>query len=166
MTPLPRPSADGRYVVWRIDRAIHAAAWDSGEGARLVGGRWSSKGRPAVYCSVDPATAILEVAVHRGFEVLDTSPHVLSEIRIDAAGIVLVARDDVPNPAWLHPGALSAGQQAFGDGLLNARGMFMAPSVVSNRSWNLIFDPEVAAGRYALKAQERLAIDPRLNPPK
>jgi hypothetical protein len=34
----------------------------------------------AVYCSVDPATAILEVAVH-GFQGLDTVLHMLTAIR-------------------------------------------------------------------------------------
>jgi 5-methylcytosine-specific restriction endonuclease McrA len=36
----------------------------------------------AVYCSIDPATAILEVAVHTGFPVLDTVAHVLTAVNI------------------------------------------------------------------------------------
>jgi len=61
-------------VIWRLDQRKHAESWDSGEGAFRQGGRWNSKGVRAVYCSFDPAPAILEVAVHKGFKVLDTVP--------------------------------------------------------------------------------------------
>ncbi|WP_196796267.1 RES domain-containing protein [Acidiphilium cryptum] len=53
---------------------MYAASWDNGEGAHLGGGRWNSRGVRAVYYSLDPATAILEVAVHKGFGILDTPP--------------------------------------------------------------------------------------------
>ena len=72
MTPLPSPPGENELVAWRLDQTNYRTAWDSGEGAYRVGGRWNSKGVRAVYCSVDPATAILEVAVHKGFKALDT----------------------------------------------------------------------------------------------
>ena len=59
MTPLPAPLDGSALVAWRLDQARHAATWDSGEGAHLVGGRWNTRGVRAVYCSIDPATAIL-----------------------------------------------------------------------------------------------------------
>ena len=60
MTALPAALGGGDgLVVWRLDQRIHAAAWDSGEGPFLNGGRWNSRGVRAVYCSIDPATAIL-----------------------------------------------------------------------------------------------------------
>ena len=65
-------------VAWRLDQTNFGEAWDSGEGAYRVGGRWNSRDVRAVYCSIDPATAILEVAVHKGFKALDTVPHVLT----------------------------------------------------------------------------------------
>jgi RES domain-containing protein len=61
-------------VAWRLDQAIYAPTWDSREGAFRVGGRWNSKGIRAVYCSLDPAAATLEVAVHKGFEHSIRSP--------------------------------------------------------------------------------------------
>ena len=63
MTPLPPPLGNGALVMWRLDQARFAPQWDSGEGAYLAGGRWSSRGVRAVYAALDPATAILEVAV-------------------------------------------------------------------------------------------------------
>jgi len=167
VTTLPAALGGGNgLVVWRLDQRIHAASWDSGEGAFRVGGRWNSKGVRAVYCSIDAATAILEVAVHKGFKALDTMPYVITAARIaDIAEVHVVKRDAVPNPNWLRPGAVSAGQQAFGDDLLRRHRFVAIPSAVSTHSWNLIFDPLKAASFYSLDFQEPFALDTRLHPP-
>jgi RES domain-containing protein len=167
MTTLPAPLGGGsELLVWRLDRRAHAATWDSGEGAFREGGRWNSKGVRAVYCSIDPATATLEVAVHVGFKVLDTVPYVITAARIsDIARVHIVQRDKVPNPNWLRPGVPSAGQQAFGDDLLRRHRFVAIPSAVSTHSWNLIFDPVQAAGFYRAELQEPFALDTRLHPP-
>jgi RES domain-containing protein len=166
MTALPAALGGGSgLVVWRLDRRIYAAAWDSGEGAFRVGGRWNSKGVRAVYSSIDPATTILEAAVHQGFRTLDTVPVVLTAAKIlDAAEIHIVQRDDAPNPNWLRPGIPSAGQQAFGDELLRRYRFVAIPSAVSTHSWNLIFDPIRAAGFYGVEFQEPFALETRLHP--
>jgi RES domain-containing protein len=120
----------------------------------------------AVYCALEPATAILEVAVHKTFRVLDTTPHVLTSLEVtDPASIHVVGPDDVPNANWLRPGIPSAGQQAFGDELLSRHAFVLLPSAVSARSWNLLFDPLRAKGGYRLIAQEAFALDTRLHPP-
>ncbi len=187
MTPLPA-ALDGRRAVagpvlpavpapllaWRIDAQAFASSWDRGRGAELYGGRWNPKGLPAVYCSLDPATCLVEAAVHRGFDVLDTRPHVLSCLQIDLPtaadlagglpGVRVVMPDELPNPAWLHGGAPSAGQQRFGADLLATFGMLVLPSAVSRCSWNLVFLPDAAAGRWRLLHQQRLVVGARLNP--
>ena len=113
---------------------------NTGEGAYQFGARWNSRGVRAVYCSLDPATAILEVAVHKGFGTPDTEPHVLTAVMItDARGVHLVDPTSVPNANWLRPGSPSAGQQAFGDFLLTEHLFIVIPSTVSTRSWNMIF---------------------------
>lgn len=165
MTPLPAPLGGRELVAWRLDQAIFAATWDSGEGAYRVGGRWNSKGVRAVYCSIDPATAILEVAVHKGFKALDTVPHVLTAIDVDPASVFIVRPASVPNPNWLRPGIPSAGQQAFGDDLLSKHKFVLMPSAVSTASWNLIFVGSKAAGAYTVRSQETFALDTRLHPP-
>lgn len=163
MMPLPPPLGSGGLVLWRLDQARFSAAWDSGEGSYLAGGRWNSRGVRAVYAALDPATAILEVAVHKTFDALDMVPHVLTWATIPDAGKVHVVNGfDVPNPGWLRPGAISAGQQAFGDALLEAHPFALIPSVVSPHSWNVIFDPAVAKGLYGTVEQESFVLDPRL----
>jgi RES domain-containing protein len=167
VTPLPAALGGKDFIAWRLDRDIYALTWDSGEGSYLAGGRWNSKGVRAVYSSIDPATAILEVAVHKGFDALDTVPHVLtSAIITDLASIHIVDEGAIPNKNWLKPMAPSAGQQRFGDALLAVHKFVLIPSAVSNRSWNLMFLKSSAAGAYALRDQEPYSLDTRLNPPK
>jgi RES domain-containing protein len=167
MMALPAALGGGNgVVVWRLEARTYAATWDSGEGPFLYGGRWNSKGVRAVYCALDPAVAILEVAVHTGFRTLDTVPYVLTAARItDIADVHVVKSDAVPNPNWLRPGTPSAGQQAFGDDLLRRHRFVTIPSAVSTHSWNLIFDPVKAKRLYDLDFQEPFALDPRLHPP-
>jgi RES domain-containing protein len=166
MTPLPAALGGNKLIVWRLDQDIHSASWDSGEGAFRQGGRWNSKGVRAVYCSIDPATAILEVAVHKGFKVIDTVPYGITAAWIpDLAEVRIVELYSVPNPNWLQPGVPSAGQQAFGDDLLRSHRFVAIPSAVSTYSWNLMFDPLKAAGFYKLEFQTPFALDTRLHPP-
>lgn len=102
--------------------------------------------------------------MHKGFPALDKVPHVITAVQIDDAALVFVVRpEDVPNPSWLLSGIPSAGQQQFGAELL-AKHIFVAiPSVVSQHSWNLVFDPDRAVGKYTQAVQETLSIDTRLN---
>lgn len=165
MTPLPPPLGPGEVVFWRLDQAKFRLTWDSGEGSYLAGGRWSSHGVRAIYASLDPATAILEVAVHKTFTTLDTVPHVLTSARIADVGYVhVVMPANIPNLNWLRPGVVSAGQQIFGDALLRGHPFTLIPSVVSTHSWNVIFDPAVASGLYDRVVQEDFALDTRLHP--
>ena len=165
MTPLPPPLGSGEIRFWRIDQARHRAAWATGEGAFRVGGRWNSAGIRAVYASIDPATACLEVAVHKGFTVLDTMPHYLTSARIiDPSLIHVVQPDAVPNPHWLVPATPGDNQQRFGNGLLQEHVFVLIPSAVSRHSWNLIFDAMRAEGHFDDIRQERFALDPRLQP--
>lgn len=166
MTPLPAALGGTGLVAWRLDQAIHAGVWDSGEGAYLASGRWNSKGVRAVYCSLDPATAILEVAVHKGFKALDTVPHVMTSLDVEPSAVQVVESSAIPDPSWLRPGIPSAGQQVFGDNLLARHKVVVIPSAVSTSSWNLIFVAAKAAGSYTLRSQERFSLDPRLHPPR
>ncbi|WP_275629862.1 RES domain-containing protein [Pseudomonas sp. 273] len=163
MQPLP---GNGELYLWRLDRREHADGWDSGIGAELAGGRWNSRGVRAVYASADAATAILEVAVHKGFAALDRVPHVLTCARIlDPARVVRVEPGSLPNRNWLVPGIPSHGQQLFGNELLDAHPFILIPSAVVPHCWNLLLSPALAKGAYELVSQEAFALDTRLNPP-
>ena len=167
MTPLPASLDTAAVLVaWRIDAERYSTSWDSGIGAESLGGRWNPKGFKAVYCSIDPSTCLVESAVHRGFKVLDTQPHMLTSIEIpDTTRVRVVMPDEIPNPAWLSGGTPSVHQQAWGAKLLGSHGFVLFPSAVSKRSWNLVFEPSMAHGRYKVRTQERLSVDTRFSPP-
>jgi RES domain-containing protein len=160
------PGHAGPVLFWRLDDKRFEKTWDSGAGSRLMGARWSPVGIPAVYCALDPGTAILEVAVHKGFKTLNGVPHVLSlaALKVPWTQVRVVQPDEVPNTLWLYPCAFSTAQQSFGNALLQAHEFVAIPSAVSRRSWNLIFDASRVAGQYDLRAQEALDLDPRLDP--
>ena len=79
-----------------------------------------SIGKHVIYAALDPATAILEVAVHKGFKVLNTVAHNLYSFTItDPSQVRVVQPGDVPNPHWLHPIPPNQDQQDFGDLLID-----------------------------------------------
>jgi RES domain-containing protein len=166
MTPLPAALGGADFVAWRLDRTKYLPTWDSGEGAFQVGGRWSSPGRRVLYTSLDPATCILELAVHTGFDSLDMVPRALIEIeiKVPSGSVHVVNPAAVPNANWLRPGVVSPNQQRFGDKLLDAHPFVAIPSVVSHKSWNLIVDLSSATGLFLLRAHEQFNLDPRLVP--
>ena len=49
---------------WRIVRADRVRAAFTGEGSRLLGGRWNSRGVPVIYVSEHESLAALELLVH------------------------------------------------------------------------------------------------------
>lgn len=151
---------------WRVDQAIHKTTWDSAIGAHASGGRWNPKGQKALYCSLDAATSILEVAVHKGFRALDRVPHVITSLTIaePIAGVRREARRRTESPMALD--RVAERGPAGGAELLAVHDFIAIPSAVSQHSWNLIFDPDRAAGKYTFELQEALSIDTRLNPPR
>jgi RES domain-containing protein len=165
MRPLPPLLGNSGLIAWRLDNALFAQEWNRGEGAYLFGGRWNTKGSSVVYCAFEPANAILEVAVHKGFEARDRVPHTMTAIQItDPAQVHIVRPEDVPHPEWLLAGSTSLPQQEFGSFLLKDHVFVALPSAVSRHSWNLMFNPSRAEGAYTLLFQEPFALDPRLRP--
>ncbi|KQQ55541.1 hypothetical protein ASF84_09325 [Pseudomonas sp. Leaf127] len=160
MNPLPW---SGAWYAWRLDREVYKDSWDSGIGAHKLGGRWNPAGRNVVYASADPSTAILEVAVHAGFDALDTVAHVLTCFEvIEPSLIKVVQSEDVPNPVWLSSASASPNQQKFADALLAEHPFVLIPSAVTRHSWNLLVSCELAEGKYRLISQERFGLDTRL----
>src|SRR5215467_15650400 len=84
---------------WRICRWLYAAEAATGEGARLYGGRWSSRGVRVVYASTSLALAAVETLVNLE---PNLRPADLVSIECDAPEEVEVARLDpeVLPPDW------------------------------------------------------------------
>ena len=136
--------------VWRLCRGPFADL--SGEGARLHGGRWNSRGRPAVYAARDAALAVLEVRVH-----LDLDFDLLPE------DYVLIGIDLPEDPAV--PGGPRRFSRARGDSWLDgcAALALQLPSVIVAESANVIINPRHPAITAAkIVGKRRFAFDPRL----
>jgi RES domain-containing protein len=156
---------NSKLVVWRLEREIHLPTWSHGIGAFNTGGRWNPKGRHAIYTSLDPATAILEIAVHVGFAALDAMDRWLLEIEIlDPASVIAIHPNSIPNPRWLTSGSPTLAQQKHGAGLLDSHGIVAIPSAVSTKSWNVVIDPNLAAGKFKEVSRVKFGLDPRLAP--
>jgi len=163
---IPLPSSlggTGALVGWTLQDAQFAKTWNSGIGAATYGGRWNSIGKHVVYAALDPATAILEVAVHKGFKVLNTVAHNLHQFTIaDPSKVHVVHPADIPNPHWLHPIAPNKDQQEFGDALIDVHPFVLLPSAVSAHSWNLLVNATTSSLLITDPKHERFALDPRL----
>jgi RES domain-containing protein len=71
-------------TAWHIVKKKHRASAFTGEGARLFGGRWNSKGVGIIYTSASPSLAVLEILVHLdAHDILQA--YLLAEISFDVA---------------------------------------------------------------------------------
>src|SRR5277367_4299112 len=91
--------ADGRFPIF------------DGTGARLIGGRWNSPGRPVIYAAETYAGALIEVLVHAN---LGRAPktHAAIEIFIPSS-IAVELVDGVSLPGWDAEDQIVG--RAFGD---------------------------------------------------
>ena len=86
-------------TAWRIVKQKYPASRTfDGEGARLYGGRWNSRGVPVVYTAQSQSLAVLEMLVHLDAADLLQS-YVFFGVTIDEALISELANSDLP-PDW------------------------------------------------------------------
>ena len=128
-------------LVYRVGKRRHPL-YDP-EGARRVGGRWTSPGIPVIYTAEHYATAILEILVHRGHLALPGAHHAMAIFVPDDLRIERF--DPAAFPGWALEGSSVA--RAYGDAwYASARSPVLAvPSVPGQPvEWNLIVNPSHA----------------------
>lgn len=142
--------ADSRHPVW------------SGTGAMLLGGRFNSPGRLAIYSALSFAGAMLEVLVHARIGKLPrhhvwVEADVPDDVTLEWAGV-----DTLPE-GWDNAEAQVA--RRFGDQwLAEARSaILLVPSVVARAEWNAIINPaHPAAARITVGSPQPVRWDQRL----
>ena len=115
-------------TVWRIVKPYHVAQAFSGEGARLYGGRWNSKGRSLVYAAESKALAALELLVHVDrAELLDS--YLCIPLHFDRKWLRVLDPKTLPQEWRNHPPPRSI--QQIGDqwAALNTSPVLEVPSV-------------------------------------
>lgn len=128
--------------VWRIDKAKWAATAFSGDGARLYGGRWNSKGRPLIYAAEHSALAAMEILVHIRAEELLTTAYVLIEATFDESLVQELTPTELPADWAADP--IPASAQQVGDAWLAAaksQPILRVPSAVVRTGWNFLLNP-------------------------
>ncbi len=138
--------------LWRICRARYAAEAYSGEGARLFGGRWNSKGLPAIYSSTSLALAVVETFVNLEPKLL---PDDLVSIQAELPDIVATERLEAKAlPAHWYK-ARGETLRHFGDEWIRAQKTvaLYVPSAAIRGDWNVLLNPAHADFRK-LKAQK------------
>lgn len=153
-----RPCSDGSgtdwlpdVLAWRLCREPFADL--TGQGARLHGGRWNSRGRPVVYMAATAALALLEIRVH-----LDLPPELLPDdyvlVTIDLDALPTEIVDEIPDQP-----------EAFGDLWLRAQRtpVLQVPSAIIPESCNLLLNPgHPAAAAAVILHTRRFEFDRRL----
>jgi RES domain-containing protein len=128
--------------IWRICPARHAAAPLSGEGARLYGGRWNTKGTRMVYCAESLSLACLENLVHADLRYL---PGDLMAIAIDIPdGTPLKLLEPAALPAgWdLVPGPESQKEIGAAWAAAQVEAILAVPSAVIPGERNYLINPD------------------------
>lgn len=143
--------------VWRLCRRPFADL--SGEGARMFGGRWNSRGRPVVYFAEHPALAALEVRVHLDlpFELL---PADFVLMRVEVPNDLIATLDDPPGGGVSGSRTVVLGDAWLADGRSLA---LRVPSVLLRYAWNILLNPRHPdASRASVSGIEPFQFDPRL----
>lgn len=148
---------------WRIIKEKHAATALSGDGARLFGGRWNSRGIRVVYTSSTNSLAALESLVHLNPPVLFN--YVAIRIEFDDALLETIPPKALPADWRVEPPPPSS--KAIGDAWVReARSAVLAvPSVIIPGEPNYLLNPEHPEFReISISKPAPFAFDPRLLP--
>lgn len=145
-------------ILWRVS---NYATLD-GVGGLYAAGRWHTKGHPVVYCSLNPATALLETLVHMEIDSEDR-PERFQIVRIEGPDTLSQERLDAKvTPAnWAEDLTLT---QTVGDRWLSeARSLLLeVPSALVPETWNVLINPQHAeAGLLRITETYEHAFDSR-----
>ena len=124
---------------WRICRRRFAAAAATGEGARLYGGRWNSKGMRVVYASTSLALAAVETFVN-------LEPNVQPKDLVSIEGEIPELEIGGVDPQSLPSDWHKVGNESlhrFGDEWIRAGQTvaLLVPSAAIRGEWNVLLNP-------------------------
>ena len=126
--------------IWRICRELYAGTVYAGEGARLYGGRWNSKGVSMVYASTSLALAAVETFVNLEPKL---RPDDLVYVEAELADTVRTERLDVKHlPSGWHQ-VRDESLRHFGDEWIrHAKSVTLyVPSAAIRGEWNVLLNP-------------------------
>lgn len=143
-------------IFWRISTFPDL----SGRGGLLANGRWHHAGRPVVYLTDSPASAMLEVLVHQEIDA-DDLPDNFRLMRIETADDIPIDQiTDLPDQ-WEEQVEHT---RALGDAWLAACETLLmkVPSAIMPHTDNFLFNPLHPQAAQAKLRVETLRLDRRL----
>lgn len=125
---------------WRICRRRYAAAAASGEGARLYGGRWNSRGVRVVYTSTSLALAAVETFVNLE---PNLRPADLVSIEGEIPGALQIGRLDLKTLPTMWHETSDESLRRFGDDWIRSgqSAALLVPSAAIHGEWNILLNP-------------------------
>ena len=127
-------------ILWRVSNYQTL----DGVGGLYVSGRWHTKGHPVVYCTLNPATALLETLVHMEIDSEDR-PERFQVLRIEGPDTLSIEKMEAValSPNWAEDVTFT---QGIGDGWLpEVRSLLLqVPSVLVPETWNVLVNPRHA----------------------
>lgn len=138
--------------LYRLTRQKYAADL-SGEGAKLYGGRWNSKGKPMLYTATARSLAILELLVNTDKRFIPADM-VMITLEVDES---LISEHTKLPKNWREVPAPRASQK-WGDTWLakNELGVFV-PSVIVPQEQNVLLNPQNTTYTSDLKIIETVS---------
>jgi RES domain-containing protein len=151
-----------RITAWRIFKKRYKKFALRGEGARVYGGRWNSKGTAVIYTSQSPSLAVLEILVHlQAQDVLDD--YLLAPVSFDLTLVESVRLSNLPSSWRRYPAP--AALQKTGDRWIErgSSAVFKVPSVIIPDESNYLLNPaHPDFARCILGKAKPFKFDPRL----
>lgn len=149
-------------TTWRVCAPNFADTGYSGEGARIYGGRWNSKGRAVVYSSESISLAVLEQLVHaEDPAVLDA--FVVVSATLDEDSIEVLSPSSLPDDWRTYPAPLSL--KEIGD-TWHSEGRSLAlrvPSVTVRGQHDFLINPgHPDFASIEVSEPEPLDLDPKI----
>ena len=125
---------------WRICRRRYAAEAASGEGARLYGGRWNSRGLRVVYASTSLALAAVETFINLE---PNLRPKDLVSIEGDIPDALQIARVDLKVLPANWSETRDESLRRVGDDWIRAgrSAALLVPSAAIRGEWNVLLNP-------------------------
>jgi RES domain-containing protein len=145
---------------WRIVRASRVGHAFTGEGSRLYGGRWNSRGKAVIYLSEHESLAALELLVH-------TTPLLAIEryfsFRVEWDDKLTEYFKNLPR-GWNAEPPMSASQNIGDAWIRSGRSVALAlPSLLSTSELNFLLNPSHADFRKVkIRKPVEYRFDPRL----
>ena len=124
-------------ILWRVSNYQSL----DGVGGLYVSGRWHTKGHPVIYCTLNPATALLETLVHIEIDSEDR-PERFQVLRLEGPESLSIEKVEAGSlsPNWAED--MNA-TQAIGDRWLSEKRslLLQVPSVLVPETWNVLVNP-------------------------